>query len=109
MPVHTAPCLRPAYLSYALAVPVDATLRLCLQCFSLATRYIAILSLLHVLLYLTQQVYSLAFQCHALTGYAFPWRRLSARVIACAGQSLVKNWPTQPSALRGRPVAQGAG
>lgn len=36
-------------------------------------------------------------------------RRLSARTIACAVQSLVKNCPTQPSALRGRPFAQGAG
>lgn len=38
-----------------------------------------------------------------------PFRRLSARTIACAVQSLVKNCPTQPSALRGRPFAQGAG
>lgn len=38
-----------------------------------------------------------------------PFRRLSVRTIACAVQSLVKNCPTQPSALRGRPFAQGAG
>lgn len=37
------------------------------------------------------------------------FRCLSARTIACAVQSLVKNCPTQPSALRGRPSAQGAG
>ena len=36
---------------------------------------------------------------------ALQFRRLSA----CADQSLVKNCPTQPSALRGRPFAQGAG
>lgn len=40
---------------------------------------------------------------------ALQFRRLSARTIACAVQSLVKNCPTQPSALRGRPFAQGAG
>mgnify|MGYP007034379894 CR=1 FL=1 len=40
---------------------------------------------------------------------ALQFRRLSARTIACADQSLVKNCPTQPSALRGRPFAQGAG
>ena len=37
------------------------------------------------------------------------FRRLSARTIVCAVQSLVKNCPTQPSALRGRPFAQGVG
>ena len=40
---------------------------------------------------------------------ALQFRRLSARTLACAVQSLVKNCPTQPSALRGRPFAQGAG
>ena len=81
--INASPSLR-GEMPY-LCVANPATLSLCLQCFSLTARYIAILSLLHVLLYLTQQVHSLAFQCHALTGYAFPWRRLSARAIACAG------------------------
>lgn len=40
---------------------------------------------------------------------ALPWLLVSARLIACAGQSLVKKSPTQPSAFRGRPLAQGAG
>lgn len=68
--------------SSALAVPVDATLRLCLQCFSLASRYIAILSLLHVLLYLTQQIHSHAFQGHA---FALSARIFTRRLVSSPG------------------------
>ena len=125
--INASPSLR-GEMPY-LCVANPATLSLCLQCFSLTARYIAILSLLHVLLYLTHSK-SIAthframpsprlsklspcaaahIPLHALPRTALLIRRLSARVIACAGQSLVKNWPTQPSALRGRPMAQGAG
>lgn len=68
--------------SSALAVPVDATLRLCLQCFSLAARYIAILSLFHVLLYLTQRIHSLAFQGHA---FALSARIFTRRLVSSPG------------------------
>lgn len=123
--------------SSALAVPVDATLRLCLQCFSDAGRGYAnqchrcSCHVLHGSAHIrgpSNRSISRAFQfcasprlsklspcaaahipLHALPRTALLIRRLSARVIACAGQSLVKNWPTQPSALRGRPMAQGAG
>lgn len=53
--------------------------------------------------------YSAAVPGYAVQFHACASRRLSARTIACAVQSLVKNCPTQPSALRGRPSAQGAG
>lgn len=61
--INASPSLR-GEMPY-LCVANPATLSLCLQCFSLTARYIAILSLLHVLLYLTQQVHSHAFQGHA--------------------------------------------
>ena len=61
--VNASPSLR-GEMPY-LCVANPATLSLCLQCFSLAARYIAILSLLHVLLYLTQQVHIHAFQGRA--------------------------------------------
>lgn len=81
--INASPSLR-GEMPY-LCVANPATLSLCLQCFSLTARYIAILSLLHVLLYLTQQVHSHAFQGHAfaLSARIFtrrlvasPWRRL---------------------------------
>ena len=53
--------------------------------------------------------YSAAVPGYAVQFHACASRRLSARTIACTVQSLVKNCPTQPSALRGRPFAQGAG
>ena len=68
--------------SSALAVPVDATLRLCLQCISLAARYIAILSLFHVLLYLTQRIQCFAFQGHA---FALSARIFTRRLISSPG------------------------
>lgn len=61
--INASPSLR-GEMPY-LCVANPATLSLCLQCFSLAARYIAILSLLHVLLYLTQQVHIHAFQGRA--------------------------------------------
>lgn len=61
--INASPSLR-GEMPY-LCVANPATLSLCLQCFSLTARYIAILSLLHVLLYLTHQIHSHAFQGHA--------------------------------------------
>lgn len=61
--INASPSLRGEMPFRCVANP--ATLSLCLQCFSLTARYIAILSLLHVLLYLTQQVHSHAFQGRA--------------------------------------------
>lgn len=64
-----------------------------------------------VLLFYSAATHSSSQRCLSvpLRIQAPPFRRLSARTIACAVQSLVKNCPTQPSALRGRPFAQGAG
>lgn len=66
-----------------------------------------------VLLFYSQAAHIASQRCLFMSGplriLAPPFRRLSARTIACADQSLVKNCPTQPSALRGRPFAQGAG